>query len=621
MILSLTGFGGGAFQRTFVRPPAIVRATRDSAGTAPESRGMHVLHGFTRRLAAGAAAALALHLTAPAAAQTTHPSIDDALAAIEAYAPAAMANQGTPGLSIAITDRTQTLRVVTLGDADVAAKQPVTPATRFAIGSITKSMTALALMQLVDAGKLSLSAPVQQYLPWFAIDSGGVPVSVHQLLSHTAGIPDDYSAEGGYGYDIVALRAAKVLFKPGTSWSYSNDGFATLGAILARIDATAWSTALQARVFDPLGMSNSSPVFTPDALSTAALGYQWRDNDRPGSLHPALVASPPMDFVDPAGSVLSTPEDMARYMRFYLDGGKSAGGKQLISPAAFAAMTTADRLNDGKPAGAASPELAEAPDFYRQYGFGLSVFDSKGDHLVGHTGGISGYTACMQMNLTRGFGVIAMANLVEAPLHPCAITLYAMSVLRAQSAGEPLPAPPPTPDLAHVDGASDYAGTYTAPNGAALTVRAQGDHLVLSDGTTVAALYPRDTDQFWADDPRFATYLMAFGRNSKKQVVELTYGAQWYPNERYSGPRNFSHPASWDGLAGRYENVFAEQPDVTRVVIVKDRLTLDGVAPLQPRADGTFTLGSSVVRFDAFAGTQPQRMTIDDVRLYRMELP
>ncbi len=582
---------------------------------------MRTFHAFRRFLGAGAvAAALALAGATPVWAQN-RPTLDDAVAAIEAAAPAAMAYEGTPGLSIAITDRTKTIRVLTFGYANVDAKIPVTPASRFAIGSITKSMTALATMQLVEEGKLALNAPVTRYLPWFAIDSGGTPIRVHQLLSHTAGIPDDFSPENSYGYDVVALRATKVLFKPGSSWSYSNDGFATAGAVLARIDGRPWGESLQARVLDPLGMRNSSPVFTPEAMSTAALGYQWRDNDRPGSLHPMLVASPPLDFVDPAGSVLSTPEDMARYMRFYLDGGKTADGKELLAPAGFAAMTTADQLKNGKPAGSASTVLAEAPEYYRQYGFGLSVFDSNGDHLIGHTGGISGFTACMQMNLTRGFGVIAMANLVEAPLHPCAIMLYAMSVLRAQSAGEPLPAPPPAPDPAHVPNATDYAGSYTAPDGTMLTVGAQNGHLTLIDGSSNVTLYPRDTDQFWADDPRFATYLIAFGRNSKKQVVEMTYGARWFPNERYDGPRTFAHPKSWDALVGRYENVFIEQPLITRVLIVKDRLTLDGVAPLQPRKDGTFAIGSAIVRFDAFAGSQPQRMSIDDARLYRMELP
>ncbi|HEU5480194.1 MAG TPA: serine hydrolase, partial [Candidatus Tumulicola sp.] len=372
---------------------------------------------------------------------------------------------------------------------------------------------------------------------------------------------------------------------------------------------------------DPLAMSDSAPAFTPEALATAAVGYQWRDNDRPGSLHPALVESPSMDFVDPAGSVLATPEDMARYMRLYLNGGRTAGGTPLISPQAFAKMTDADMRSDGKPAGSAGVELPEAPEYYRRYGFGLSIFDQNGDRLIGHTGGISGYTACMQMNLTRGFGVIAMANLVEAPLHPCAIMLYAMRVLRAQSLGEPLPLPPPAPDPAQVTRAGDYAGTYAAPGAATLTVQAEGDHLAMLDGGTKIALYPRGADQFWADDPRFSLYLIAFGRDADKRVVELTYGSQWYPNQRYAGPRAFPHPKAWDALVGRYENVYWGQPDVTRVVIVKDKLTVDGVAPLRPLRQGAFALGDSVVRFDAFAGAFPQRMSIDDARFYRTELP
>jgi CubicO group peptidase (beta-lactamase class C family) len=558
---------------------------------------------------------------APVATPKPVTSMDDALAAIERYAPVAMADQQTPGLSVAITDRTKTLRIITLGYANVDAKAAVTPDTRFAIGSITKSMTALALMQLRDEGKVDLSAPVRRYLPWFSIDSHGHTILVHQLLSHTAGIPDDFSSENSSLYDVVALHAATVLFAPGSDWSYSNDGFGTAGAILAQLDGRTWSDSVQRRVFDPLGMSASAPYFTPQTQATAALGYQWRDNDRPGSLNPPLVASPPLDFVDPAGSVLSTPEDMTRYMRVYLNGGKRADGTRLISAAAFAAMTNPDRFSNGKPAGSSSVVLDEAPAYYRKYGYGLSIFDENGDHLIGHTGGVSGYTACMQMNLTRGFGVIAFANHVEAPLHPCAIVLYAMRALRAQSAGDPLPAPVRTPDPALVRNANDYAGTYTAPNGATLRVTAGDSRLSLVDDTTTATLYPRDTDQFWTDDPKYPMFLLAFGRDARKRVVEVTYGSQWFRNERYRGPQTFAHPSAWDALAGRYENTYLGQPFVTRVIVVKNRLTLDGVSPLRPRTGGTFAFGSSVVRFDAYAGTRPTRLSIDDTRLYRIDLP
>ncbi len=549
------------------------------------------------------------------------PSIGAALNAIAAAAPNAMRYQGAPGLSIAITDRSHTLRIITLGYANIDARTPVTPQTRFPTGSIGKSMTALTLLQLVDAGAIDLNAPVQRYLPWFSIDSGGAPILVHQLLSHTAGLPDDFASEIGYPYDVVALRSAKTISKPGTAWSYSNDGYATAGAIVARVDGKTWMDAVTERVFRPLRMDRSSAAFTPTAMTNAAVGYQFRDNDRPAPLHPALVASPAMDFIDPAGSVLTTPEDMARYMRFYLNGGRAPNGTQLISAGTFAAMTSADKLKNGNPAGASGVELAEAPSFYKQYGYGLSIFSDGGDRVIGHTGGISGYTSCMQMNLTRGFGVIAFANLVEAPLHPCAIVLYAMKVLRAQSRGEALPAPPPAPDPARVDRPEDYADTYTAAGGSSLRVAARADRLALIDGGTRISLYPRGPDRFWADDPNYATFLIAFGRDQEGRVTELTYGSKWYPNERYRGPRSFTYPADWTTLVGRYENVYFGQPFITRVLIVKDRLTLDGVDPLKPLGNGTFALGDSVVRFEDYDGNQPQRLSIDATNLYRVELP
>ncbi|MGA2759401.1 MAG: serine hydrolase domain-containing protein [Candidatus Cybelea sp.] len=549
------------------------------------------------------------------------PTLSQALDAIAAYAPQAMREQGTPGLSVAITDRNGTLRIITLGYANRDSATPVTPRTLFAIGSITKSMTALALLQLHDAGQLDLDAPVRRYLPWFAIESLGGPILVHELLSHTAGLPGDFSSEPGYLYHVVALRGAKTVFAPGTFWSYSNDGYATAGAILAKLDGRFWEQSLAARVLQPIGMADSSAVFTPEVMAGAAVGYQFRDSDRAPSQNPPLVASPPMDFVEPAGSVLSTPEDMARYMRFYLNGGVTADGRRLISASTFAAMTHPDRLTNGKPAGSATPELPEAPSFYRQYGYGLSIFDENGEHLVGHTGGISGYTACMQMNLTRGFGAIAFANLVEAPLHPCAIVLYAMRVLRAQSVGEPLPSPPPAPDPAKVARANEYAGTYTGANGSSLSVVDAADRLYLMDGAKRIALYRRGHDLFWADDPRFAIFLLAFGRDRDDKVVEFNYGSRWYANERYRGARTFAYPQRWNALAGRYENTFLGESAVTRVVIVKNRLTLDGTDTLEPLPDGNFALGDSVVRFDAYAGSQPQRLTVDDTNLYRVELP
>ncbi len=572
------------------------------------------------------ASLLVLALVAPPAGAANAPTIDDALAAIRAYAPQAMADQGTPGLSVAITDRSHTLAIITLGYANVESRTPVTPQTRFAIGSITKSMTSMALLELRDEHRIDLDAPVQRYLPWFEIASDGAPILVHELLSHTAGIPDDYTAVDGWMYSVYALRDAHTIFRPGTSWSYSNDGFATIGAILAAVDGRTWSASLQSRILDPIGMTDTSPVFTPETMESAATGYEFRDADRPPPPHPALVPSRVMDFVDPAGSVLSTPEDMARYLRVYLNDGLTASGRRLISRDSLERMTRPDTYLNGRPAGSSQTMLEEAPQFYRQYGYGLAVFGNDpsegGDHVIGHTGGISGYTACMQANLTRGFAVIAMANLVEAPLHPCAIVLYAMRILRAQSLGEPIPAAPPPPENpATTANGNDYSGTYTSPTGASFSVTGVPGRAVMVDRGESYTLYPRGSDLFWSPDPRYALFLLHFGRNASKHVVEATYGGEWFGNERYFGPRSWAYPKRWDAYVGRYETSFWGSPDVTRVVVVKGALTFDGLAALTPRRDGSFSLGTDVIRFGAVAGGKAQRMTIDDINMYRVDLP
>jgi CubicO group peptidase (beta-lactamase class C family) len=556
----------------------------------------------------------------PSDASAAPPTRADALAAIAAYAPLAREQQGTPGLAVVVTDAKAVLQTLTLGYANVDAKQPVTPRTRFPIGSITKSMTALSLMQLVDAGKLDVQAPVRRYLPDFRIASHGIPIRVHQLLSHTAGIPDDFSAPYGYEDAIYNLRGARVLFAPGTAFSYSNDGFATVGAVLAALDHRRWSDAVQHRVFDALGMMHSSPVFTPGNFGDTAVGYVLRDADRPEAVSPPLVPAPPFDFVDPAGSVISTPADMAAYIRLYLNGGKTDAGRQLISPAAFKRMTSPDDMH-GKPAGAGVAVLAEAPALYRQYGFGLSISSDGGDRVVAHTGGISGYTACMEANLTRGFGVVALANLVEAPLHPCAIVLYAMRVLRAQSLGLPLPQPPDASDPAIVAHASAYAGTYHAADGSRLTITAIGRGARLHDGGATFTLYPRGADTFWTDDPRLARFELIFSRDRRHVVTDFTWGSKQFVGAAYRGPATFPYPAAYDALCGRYETDVLMQLSVTRVLIVKGKLTFDGDTPLVDHHDGTFRAGSAIVAFDHRFGGRPQRLRVDDVEMTRVELP
>ncbi len=577
-----------------------------------------------RRIAAGIAVAAAFSSIVPAIAAQP-PSMDDALRNIEAYAPQALQEQGAPGMSVAITDRRHTLRIITLGYANLEAKTPVTGSTRFPIGSISKGMTALALMELRDEGKFDPAKPVRTYLPWFSIHSGGKVVYAHQLLSHTAGFPDDFSIAPGYLYTVAALRNAHTIFNPGASWSYSNDGLATVGAIQAALDGKPWADSLQARVFDALGMAHSSAVFTPETLADAAYGYVFQDTNRITPPSPPLVYSLPGDYIDPAGSVISTPEDMAKYMRVILNQGVSDSGRRVVSPSSYALWTTPDSTN-GKVAGQVSPELEEAPQMYEHYAFGLAVHQENGDTIVGHTGGIAGYSACMENDVTRGFGVIAMSNLVEAPLHPCAIVLYAIKVLQAQGAGSPLPPLPPSMgnylQRTNVPDAASYAGTYTAPDGSSVVVTTDGTSLKLQDPGGAKVLYPRGGATFYVDDPRFQIFGLSFSRSGKTGAMDqVTSGDLWYATPAYTGARSFSYPHAWNALIGRYESLGVwGTAAASRVFVLKGHLMLDG-APLTPRKDGGFTVGSTTIRFDTPAAGKMQRLWEDGFELYRIDLP
>lgn len=570
-----------------------------------------------------AALGASLCLTAPGN-SAAPPTVDDALKQIAAYAPQALAEQGAPGMSVAITDRTHTLRILTVGYANLDAKTPVTESTRFPIGSITKGMTALSLMEARDEGKFDPAKTVQTYLPWFSIHSDGKPIYAHQLLSHTAGFPDDYSFSNGYMYAVAALRNAHTIFAPGTSWAYSNDGLATAGAILSALDRRPWADSLQARVFDRLGMAHSSAVFTPATLDTTAPGYNFDDSSIVTPPNPRLITSAPGDFVDPAGSVISTPEDMAKYMRVILNGGVADNGRRIISPASYRLWTTPD-TNNGKTAGQTSPELGEVPQMYQHYAFGLAVHQEDGDTIVAHTGGIAGYSACMENDVTRGFGVIAMSNLVEAPLHPCAIVVYAVSVLRAQSMGRPLPPIPPALgnylNRTNVANAASYAGSYRAPDGSTLAFTANGSTLSLQTAQGLKTLYPRGGDTFYVDDPRFTVFGLTFLRNKAGQADQVVSGAQWFTNARYNGPRTFTYPQRWNALVGRYESLgLWGIPAVTRVYELKGHLMEDG-APLTPLADGTFTVGGTPIRFDAPAAGKMQRVRTGAIEFDRIDLP
>jgi CubicO group peptidase (beta-lactamase class C family) len=151
----------------------------------------------------------------PASAQEEAARFARAYERIDALVAQHMRANGTPGVALAVTSREGLLRVETYGYADIKSRRPVTPETLFEIGSISKSFTAICLLQLREEGKIDLQQPVTKYLPWFSVQSRFEPITVHHLLTHTSGLPRDRDDIPSSLFQAAALSERETGYAAG----------------------------------------------------------------------------------------------------------------------------------------------------------------------------------------------------------------------------------------------------------------------------------------------------------------------------------------------------------------------------------------------------------------------
>jgi D-alanyl-D-alanine carboxypeptidase len=223
---------------------------------------------------------------------------------LDDYVARHMAEVGAPGMTLALADRSGLLRSSQYGFADVKAGIKVSPQTLFEIGSISKSFVAIAVLQLVEEGKLDLHKPVTNYLPWLKIESKYSPITTHHLLSHTSGLS---------ALPLLMRVAATTLragFEPGTRWVYSNIGYVLLGFLIQAIDKRPFAEALQQRVLVPLGMTSSAPVISNAIRERLAVGYGPIQPDRPFPIRGKLGEAPWLEVPEAAAA---SPRRQARW--------------------------------------------------------------------------------------------------------------------------------------------------------------------------------------------------------------------------------------------------------------------------------------------------------------------
>ncbi|MFO0800421.1 MAG: serine hydrolase domain-containing protein [Gemmataceae bacterium] len=240
-----------------------------------------------------------------------------------------------------------------VGFRNLAARDPMQPDTPFRIASMTKPITAIAIMILADEGKLSPDDDLAKHLPEFAdltLAGGAKPkraVKLRDLLTHTSGLAGNYPADLGDVYGkrdktlaqtSAAIAKQPLTFEPGTKWSYCNPGIDTLGRVVEVASGQSFVSFLKARVFDPLGMADTRFYPTPADMKRVALTYGKKD----GKLEAGpfglvgLPANPKHPI--PAGGLISTAADQAKLYRAMLGKGQ-LDGKRILSEKAVAEMT------------------------------------------------------------------------------------------------------------------------------------------------------------------------------------------------------------------------------------------------------------------------------------------
>ncbi|MCK4473524.1 MAG: beta-lactamase family protein [Anaerolineae bacterium] len=334
---------------------------------------------------------------------------------IDAYVEQQMHRLKMPGVSLAIVEGDKIVHLRGFGQARPDGEAP-TPQTPFFIGSLTKSVTALAAMQLVEAGKIDLDAPVQRYLPWFRVadTQASTQMTVRHLLNQTSGLPtssgeislaDFDDSPGATERQARALSTLVLTHPVGSAFEYSNSNYNLLGLIIEAASGELYADYIQKQIFTPLDMSHS---YTSQAMARQnglAVGQQY--------WFAVPFAAPNMPIPHgslASGQLISSSEDMAHYMITHLNGG-CYGDVQILSSAGIAALQR----------GVA--DISEMGLSLGQYGMGWYVDKIGQTKLVWHSGTCPDFGAYMALLPKQKKGVVLLFNASHHWMNPVLSTV------------------------------------------------------------------------------------------------------------------------------------------------------------------------------------------------------
>lgn len=519
-----------------------------------------------------------------------------------------MQAMNAPGLTLALANKSGVVRTAGFGFSDVEQKVPVTPDLLFEIGSITKSFVALTLLQLRDEGKLDVHKPLLEYLPWAPIQANYGVITIHHLLTHSSGLPD---ALGLFLTDPDARHAQG--FTPGSHFHYCNVGFALLGYVIEAIDNRPWQEAVRSRIIEPLGMTSTRAVIMDETRTRRAKSYVPFYTDAPYGRHGRLAAVGDLMFNDAAGSITSTPGDMARYMQMLLNRGKY-GEQRIVSEESFVLFSTPYIK---------SPDLGPTTS----YGYGIGVDKLDGHTILRHTGGMISFASSFHVDLDGGVAAFASINAMQG-YRPVPVTQFAVQVMNAEAQGKPAPKAPELPKE-DLENAADYAGTYSSSEGKRVEIVAEGHRLFIRGSGGSIALERMQGDVFLANAPGWEHFPLVFGRAegakdpaAKGAVIELAHGSDWYTNAKYSGSRSYPPSPELQQFTGFY-GAGSDWIGNIRIVERKGKLWADGTAALEPIGNALFRIGAQpwspdTMQFFYLVRGKAQMMKVNGADVWRV---
>ncbi|MEU6738471.1 serine hydrolase domain-containing protein [Streptosporangium sandarakinum] len=303
-------------------------------------------------------------------------------AAIAAFIADYREETGLPGAAVAVTKGTEVVHVA--GYGVTATGEPVTADTPMPVASVSKSFTALAVMRLVEEGRIGLDDPVRRHLPEFTMaDPRAEKITVRQLLHQTSGMADSAFHERSLPQPttlkgaVARLRTARLAAEPGTVFDYHNTNYQVAARLVEVVSGRPFAEYLDAQVFAPLGMRHSRTVDTDRDLPPGSRGHLY-------ILGRAVALPEPTAFGNGSGGVLTTANDMAQWLIAQRDG--------RISPRTVEEMRTPSAQNDG-------------------YALGWMLDKTKrGTPVVEHGGDLFTATAEQLLMPASGYGVAVMAN-------------------------------------------------------------------------------------------------------------------------------------------------------------------------------------------------------------------